>query len=219
MNITRREAVLGTVALALTGLGEMAYHLVSPVDPSMDAKTAVASATADLSAMKLASWLDLGIMFYTPALIVLGLVAGARSGRLAWVGTVIGGVAALIGTGYLFASDVLVVEAAKGKLSVDGYDAYLNNPVVSTAVPIYLVGFVLAMVLLGIALARSGSVPTWAGVLLPISVVVGVIGSGAGVTLVIVLGDLMLLAVFATCAKAMFASAVSSHEAFEPVRA
>jgi glucan phosphoethanolaminetransferase (alkaline phosphatase superfamily) len=86
-------------------------------------------------------------------------------------------------------------------------------------VPIYLVGFVLAMVLLGIALARSGSVPTWAGVLLPISVVVGVIGSGAGVTLVIVLGDLMLLAVFATCAKAMFASAVSSHEAFEPVRA
>lgn len=204
MSITRREAITGTVILALTGVGELAYHLVSPIDPSMDAKTAVESAAANLSAMELASWFDLAIMFYTPALIVIGLVAGARTGRLAWIGALVGGVSALIGTGYLFASDVLVVEAAKGAMSVDGYAAYLSNPVVSTAVPVYLIGFVLAMVLLGIALARSGAVATWAGVLLPGGFLVGVVGSAAGLTPVIVLGDLMVLAAFAACVKALF---------------
>lgn len=208
--VQRKTAVAGALCLVVGSVGQLAQAAVTPVSSgSATGAQQVARAQAHPGAMKLASWLDLGTPFFVVALVAVAVVAGAAAGsRLAWWGGAVGVATGLPGVAYLLAWDVLLVEGLQGPPPggyAAVYDAYLGNPVVATATLVFLLGHVVSLLLLGIALWRSGAVPRWVGALLAAQPFLEIAGAATAVKPVTLVSYLALVVAFVACARALVA--------------
>jgi hypothetical protein len=200
----RREIVVGVICLVVASAGQLVQYLVTPLGSQTDSAAAnVAKAMAHPTAMHAAAWLDLTILFFLPALVVVASLAGARTTRLGWVASVIAIATTVPGIAYVLAPDVLYVGAAHGDVTARAITSYSDASVVSAATIVFLVGHVLGLLLLGVALWRVGSVPRWAAVCLAASPVLEIAGGATGVRPVGVVAYLLLIAAFGACAAAI----------------
>jgi hypothetical protein len=184
--------------------GQLVQYLVTPLgsESSSTAKN-VAKAVAHPAAMQWATWLDLTILFFLPALVVVAHLARARETRLGWVAAVLAIGTTVPGIAYVLAPDVLYLEAAHGDVSAHAISAYNGAPVVTVATAVFLVGHVLGLILLGVGLWRVGSVPRWAAACLAASPVLEIGGAAANVRPIGVLAYLLLIAAFSSCAAVL----------------
>lgn len=203
----RREIVLSVACLVVGSVGQLAQFLVTPVDSAGTVAENAAAAVAAPGRMAAGAWLDLTILLFVPALVVVGHFAAARTTRLGWVATLIAVATTLPGVAYLLATDVMYVTVARGKVPASAVQAYLDNSVVGVSIGIFLIGHVLGLLLLGIALWRAGRVPRWAGACLALYPFAEFGGTAAGVTAVVVVGYLFLIAAFGACAAALLREA------------
>jgi hypothetical protein len=196
----RWGAIAGVACLAISAVGQLVQYLVTPlVSQGTEPADLVAQAAAHPSAMRLASWLDLAILFLVPAVLVVGRLAGAARSPLAAVATGITFVTTLLGSGYLLATDVLVQPPG----TAAGVAAYLADPVVSTVTLVFLAGHVVGFLLLAVALGRSRAVPVWAAVALGVFPLAEIGGQAIGIRPVSVVAYLLLVVAFGACAAAV----------------
>ena len=201
---TRREIGVAVTCLAVGSVGQLVQYLVSPLGSQESAPAdRIASAVAHPIAMQWAAWLDLTILFFLPALVVVARLAGARTTRLGWVAAVVAIGSTVPWIAYLLAPDVLYLGALHGDVTVKAIEAYNGAAVVTAATVAFLVGHVLGLLLLAVALWRAGSVPRWSAVCLALSPVLEIGGGGAGIRPVVVASYLLLMAAFAACAVAV----------------
>jgi len=200
------RATAGAAALVLSALGELAQYAVAPAHISGGTAAEQVSAIAGQGGrMQLALWLDLLILALIPAVLFLGELAGARRSRLAATGTVIAFVGAL-GAGYLFAADVLVYQASRAQDSagaVEMLSAYEAQGVVVVATVLGVLGTTVGLILLGIALVRSRSVPVWTGVAIAASPVLSIVGEASGVDAIAIVAYALQFVAFTACAYAL----------------
>jgi hypothetical protein len=194
-----REIGVALVCLAMGSVGQLAQLLVTPVSSAGTVTDNAAAAIAAPGRMAAGTWLDLTIVFFVPALMVVGRFAGARTTRLGWVATLIAVGSTLPGVAFLLATDPMYAS----KTPASAIQAYTENPVVGVSTGIFLIGHVLGLLLLGIALWRAGRVPRWAGVCLALYPLAELGGTAAGVTAVAVAGYLLLVAAFGACGAAL----------------
>jgi hypothetical protein len=201
---TRREIGLAVVCLAVGSAGQLVQYVVSPLGgPEAAPADNIARAMAHPTAMEWASWLDLSILFFLPALVVVAWLAGARTTRLGWVAAVVAIGTTVPGLAYLLAPDVLYVAAVHGAVTARAIEASGSVAVVQAATLAFLVGHVLGLLLLAVALWRAGSVPRWAAVCLALSPLLEFGGTAAGSRPVVIAGYVLLTAAFAACAMAV----------------
>lgn len=154
-------------AAAVVG-GPLCYLVggaLSPVAHTTGARTIAANATANpvtntihLVAFILASYL------LPVGAAALAWLAWPRSPRLAAVGGVLG-VAGWLPFSALTALDALAAIMAQSPRSTTDpalYDRFAYGAVMNTYLLVYVVGHLLAYVLIGLALRRAGVVPPWA---------------------------------------------------------
>lgn len=200
----KREIVVAVTCLALGSAGQLAQYLVTPLgSEEASAASNVAKAVAHPTAMQLAAWLDLTILFFLPALVVVASLAGARTTRLGWVASVVAIGTTVPGVAYVLAPDVLYLGAIHGDVTARTITAYNNSGVVTAATIVFLIGHVLGMVLLGVALWRVGSVPRWAAVSLAVSPCLEIGSAAVNVRPLGVVAYLLLMAAFGACAAAV----------------
>ncbi len=201
---SKRETVVAVTCLALGSAGQLVQCVVTPLG-SEDSSAAdnVARAVAHPVAMQWAAWLDLTILFFLPALVVVAYLARARTTRLGWAAAVLAIATSLPGVAYVLAPDVLFAEAAHGHVGAGAIAAYDNSALVTLSSLVFIVGHVLGLILLAVALWRAGSVPRWAAVCLALSPILEVGGQAAAVRPVSVLAYLLLMAAFGACALAV----------------
>ena len=81
----KREIIVAVTCLAVGSTGQLVQYLVTPVSESGSAKDNVAKALAHPAAMQWAAWLDLTILFFLPALVVVAYrPAPGRPGSAGW---------------------------------------------------------------------------------------------------------------------------------------
>jgi hypothetical protein len=199
---SRREVIVAITCLAVGSTGQLVQYLVTPVSEGSSAKGNVAKALAHPAAMQWAAWLDLTILFFLPALVVVAYLARARTSRLGWVAAVLAVGTTVLGIAYVLAPDVLYVGATHGAVTARAIEAYNDASVVGVATIGFLIGHVLGLILLAVALWRAGSVPRWAAVCLGLSPILELAG-GAGLRPAGVLAYLLLMAAFGACAVAL----------------
>jgi putative effector of murein hydrolase LrgA (UPF0299 family) len=200
----KREIVVAVTCLVLGSAGQLAQYLVTPLgSEEASAASNVAKAVAHPTAMQSAAWLDLTILFFLPALVVVASLAGARTTRLGWVASVVAIGTTVPGIAYVLAPDVLYVGAIHGDVTARTITAYNNSGVVTAATIVFLIGHVLGMVLLGVALWRVGSVPRWAAVCLAVSPCLEIGSAAVDVRPLGVIAYLLLMAAFGACAAAV----------------
>jgi hypothetical protein len=202
---SRVRAAAGAAALVISALGELIQFAIAPAHISGgDAAAQVAAVGGQHDRMQLGIWLDVLILAIIPAFLVLGELAGARRSRLAATGTAIGFIGSLF-AGYLLANDVILAAAsdAHGRPgALDVLSAYESSGVVLLATVAGVLGSTVGLVLLGIALVRSRSVPTWVGVLVAATPLLSIAGEASGVEAVAVAAYALQLVAFAACAVA-----------------
>jgi hypothetical protein len=198
------ETVVAVTCLVVGSAGQLVQYLVSPLgSQEAPAASKVARAAAHPSAMQWAAWLDLTILFFLPALVVVSYLAGVRTTRLGWVASVLAIGTTVPGVAYLLATDVLYVGAIHGDVTAQAIAAYNDSGVVTTATVVFLFGHVFGLLLLGVALWRAGSVPRWAAVCLAVSPFLEIAGGVRDVRLLAVAAYLLLMAAFGACAAAI----------------
>jgi hypothetical protein len=203
---TRREVGLGITCLVVGSVGQLVQALVTPVSQGEQSAAAnVAKAVAHPTAMQAAAWLDLSILFFLPALVVVAYLAQARTTRLGWVAAVLAIGTTIPGIAYILAPDVLYAEAAHGRVTASAIDAYTGSGVLTLTTIVFLVGHVLGLILLAVALWRVRAVPVWAAACLGVSPILEVVGS-VGLKPVGVLAYLLLMAAFAACGMSLVRS-------------
>jgi hypothetical protein len=205
--MTTSKLVRWTAGLSLLGAsaGQLAQFLVSPLRQSDSPADQVAAVAAHLSQMRLAILLDLPILLMIPAVLYLGLVAGAATSRLARAGTVLT-FATVLGAGYLLAADIVVYAAAQQSdrpAATAVVSAFTGSGVFSGVAVFYLAGHVVGFALLGIAMYRDGGVPRWAAVALAVWPLFEMGGTAAGVTAIAAAGDALLLLACAAAFRAL----------------
>jgi hypothetical protein len=205
MSSSKVRAAAGAAVLVISALGELAQFVVAPAHISGgDAAAQVAAVGGQHDRMQLGLWLDVLILAVIPAMLVLGELAGARRSRLAATGTTIGFIGALF-AGYLLANDVILAAAsdAGGRPgALDVLSSYESSGVVLLATVAGVLGSTVGLVLLGIALVRARSVPTWAGVSVAAAPLLSIAGEAGGVEAVAVAAYALQLVAFAACAVA-----------------
>jgi len=205
MVASRSRVIAGVLCLVVGSVFQFVQFLVSPMKEADSASSQVAAAVAHPAAMRLAVVLDLPMLLLIPATLFAGWVAGAGRSRLATVGT---GIlfTSFLGAGYLLAQDVVVYAAAQhsvGPVAAQIVSGFENNHALIVIVAIYLVGHVVGSVLLGIALARSGAVPAWAGLALCAWPFAEVAGEASGAAVLAAVGFALLAVAFGACAWAL----------------
>jgi hypothetical protein len=196
---------VGFGCLVLGPLGQLAQYLVTPLKGDATAAEQVAAVAVDLSSMRLALVLDVVVLLIIPAVLFVGVVAGARSSWLAMTGTALAFGGYLSAT-VLVAQDALIYEAARrpdATAAAALVEAYTANGLVSGLLLTYLAAHTIGLILLGIALVRSRAVPVLAGVALAASPVLDIVGFVGGLTVLVVLASALLVAVFAACGVAL----------------
>ena len=200
----RREIGVAVTSLVVGSAGQLVQYLVSPLGSQGEAPAEkIARAVAHPTAMAWAAWLDLTILFFLPALVVVAALAQARTTRLGWVAAVIAIGTTVPGIAYLFAPDVLYLGAAHGDVTAEAIAAYNGAAVVVVSTLVFLAGHVVGLLLLGVALWRTGTVPRWAAVCLALSPFLEIAGGATGLRPVAVAGYVLLIACFAACAAAV----------------
>lgn len=195
----------GVVCLVVGSMAQLAQYLVTPVAPGATAAEQVSQAAAHMSAMRVAVLLDVPLVLIIPAVLYVGMAAGARRSALAAVGTVLAFLP-MLAAEFLLAGDALLVEAARQPdraAAVALVQAYQSNGTVAGLVLFYLAGHLVSFVLLAVALWRARTVPRWAAVALGSSPVVEFIGGGAGVDAVMAVSYALVVAAFGACAVAL----------------
>ncbi len=187
----------------LGSVGQLVQFLVTPVTEGESAAKNVARAVAHPTLMQAGAWLDLAILFFLPALVVVAYMANARTTRLGWIASVITIGTTLPGIAYVVAPDVLYVVAIHGQVSAKGIDAYNNTGIVEVATVVFLIGHVLGLALLAIALWRARSVPRWAALCLAVYPVLEIASGDASLRAAGVVAYLLLIAAFGACANAL----------------
>jgi hypothetical protein len=190
----RREVVVAVICLVLGSVGQLVQFVVTPVSEGESAHP---------TAMQAATWLDLTILFFLPALVVVAYLANARSTRLGWVGAVTAIGTTVPGIAYVLAPDVLLVEAIHGHVTAQGINAYNNSGVVEVATVVFLIGHVLGLVLLAIALWRAGSIPRWAAICLAVYPVLEIASGDSDLRAAGVVAYVLLIAAFGACANTL----------------
>jgi hypothetical protein len=194
---------VAVACLVVGSTGQVLQYVVSPLSQAVSPADNIARAVAHPTAMQWAAWLDLTILFFLPALVVVAALARARTTRLGWVAALVAIGTTVPGVAYLFATDVLYVGALDGEVTAQAIAAYTGGAVVAVATLVFLVGHVLGLVLLAVALWRAGSVPRWSAVCLALSPVLEIGGTVAGIRPVVVVAYLVLVAAFGACAVAV----------------
>jgi len=195
----------GVACLVGGSLAQLVQCLVTPVAQGDSAADQVSQAAGHLSAMRLAVVLDVPLVLIIPAVLYVGVVAGARASRLAAVGTVLVFLPA-VAAEFLLAGDALLYEAARQPdraAATSLVKAYLGNGVIGGLTVVYLIGHVIGFVLLAVALWRVRAVPRWAAVALGLSPVVEIAGAGSGTTAVTAVGYALLVTAFGACAATL----------------
>jgi putative effector of murein hydrolase LrgA (UPF0299 family) len=201
---SKRDTALAVICLTVGSVGQLVQYLVTPLGaPDAPVADNVAKALAHPDAMAAAAWLDLTILFFLPALVVVAALAGARTSRLAWVAGLVAVGTTIVGIAYVLAPDVLYAGAVQGGVTAQAVFAYTESPLVSTATPVFLVGHVLGLVLLAAALWRARAVPRWASVCLGLYPVLEIAGSALDVKPIGIVAYLLLVGAFGACAAAL----------------
>jgi len=196
----------GIVALLGSAIGQLAQYLVAPAHVSGGtAADQVAAVAGHDSRINAAIWLDLPILLVIPAALYLGLVAGARTSRLAATGAAITFVGSL-GAGYLLALDPLIalagrVEPRDGAVAL--VSAYESSAVANVMVVVGVLGTALGYILLGVAMFRTRTVARWVGLAVVVSVVLEVGGQAVGIDAVAVAAYVIRVVAFVMCAAAL----------------
>jgi hypothetical protein len=167
----RTWRIIGAIGLLL-GLGSLL--IVTPLQwawGQASAPTVVASAHPH-------TWALAGVLaVFGPAAWVLGIVAVTALARhRGWVLTTVGGVASILaltcGVGHLALAFGLPADAAAAASSEREVTALLSadsaNPLSTSLLLVFLVGFTIGPILLTIGLRRAGLVPVW----LPVAAVI-----------------------------------------------
>jgi len=207
--MTPRWNVTGAVCLVGASVGALVQYLVTPISEGDSASAQVAAAAAHLTRMRWAVVLDLPILLTIPALLYVGWLAGARSSRLAAIGTGLTFAVALGAVGYLLALDPLLYAAARqpDRAAATGVvSAYLGNGLVTAVVVAYLAGHVVGFVLLAVALRRARAVPVWAAVAMGLWPLAEMAGGAAGARWLAAAGYGLLVVAFGACAAALVRS-------------
>jgi hypothetical protein len=203
--ISTKVRSAGVLCLIGGSVFQLVQFLVSPMKEADDTSKQVSAALAHQTAMSWAQVLDVPLLLLIPAVLFAGGVAGFGRTRLATVGTVIAFVSVL-GAGYLLAQDVVVAAAAHAtdhSTATKVVKAFEHGTAMNIVLAIYLVGHLVGFVLLGIALARSGKVPVWAGVAVCLWPVGEMLGEASRVAPVAAIGFALLVVGFGACAKAL----------------
>lgn len=207
--MTSKWNVTGVVCLVGASVGALVQYLVTPIGEGDSAAAQVAAAAAHLTRMRWAVVLDLPILLTIPALLYLGWLAGARTSRLAAIGTGLTFAVALGAVGYLLALDPLLYAAARqpDRAAATGVVSdYLGNGLVTAVVVAYLAGHVVGFVLLAVALGRARVVPVWAAVAMGVWPLAEMAGGAAGARWLAAAGYGLLVVAFGACAAALVRS-------------
>jgi len=207
--MTSRWTVTGVVCLVGASVGALVEYLVTPIGEGDSASAQVAAAAAHLTRMRWAVVLDLPILLTIPALLYVGWLGGARTSRLATIGTGLTSAVALGAVGYLLALDPLLYAAAlqPDRAAATGVVSdYLGNGLVTAVVVAYLAGHVVGFVLLAVALRRARVVPVWAAVAMGLWPLAEMAGGAAGARWLAEAGYGLLVVAFGACAAALVRS-------------
>jgi hypothetical protein len=156
-------ASAGVVCLVVGPTALLGQALLTPVRAGGDAADQVADVASDLPAMRWALLLDAPLLLFVPAILSVGVVAGARQSRTAAVGAGLGFMGSLAAV-FLLANDFLLCEAATshepGAIAL--VDDYQHNVLFGAMLVLYVSGQLIGCALLAIALWRRRAVPRWA---------------------------------------------------------
>ena len=206
MNSSTSRAMTGALVLMTGAAAELTQYVIMPVHlANGDAADQVAAVAGHADRMQVSLWLDLPVLLMIPAVLVLGMLAGARTSRLAALGTTI----AFVGTltaGFLLGNDVLIYLASKATnptAATDLLAAYESFAVVVLATTVTVLGTSIGLILLGVALLRSRIIPRWAAVVLIAAPVLSVFGEASGTTAMAICGHAAQLVAFAAAAYAL----------------
>jgi len=157
--------VLWTVA-ALLPLGPAAIavlRLVLPYYTAGDAAATLAAVEANPGRQSAVIWLAyLGVLTLVPGLFAAAAICRAAAPRMTTWAIALS-VPGYLSLGMLVGYDQLLWSVAKTELSTPDALAVLDttHPAVDVSVGVFVLGHVVGTVLLGLALLRSGRVPTW----------------------------------------------------------
>jgi len=197
----------GACVLLASAIGQLAQYVVAPAHVSSGtAADQVAALAGHGSRIELSIWLDLLILLVIPAALYLGLLAGAKTSKLATVGTAVT-FAGSLGAGYLLALDPLIYFASQTTDhagAVELLSAYESSGIVTFMVIAGVLGTTLGYVLLGIAMIRTRRMPIWVGASVAAAAVLEIAGQGAGVEAVAIAAYCLRLAAFGACAVALY---------------
>jgi hypothetical protein len=134
-----------------------------------------------LAAVSSPNWVPAHLVYWVSVLLLhLGLVGlyarqAEQTGRLGLVGFVLAFIGtALVGSILVFASTILPLIAAEAQAI---FDRAARPP--DFLLPVFILGFGLGWILLGVATMRAGVLPRWSGLLLIIGVTLFMISEGA----------------------------------------
>jgi hypothetical protein len=159
-------AAWGVALLLPVGPAAIAVlRLILPYYTESDSSGMVAAVDADPGQQSAVLWLTyVGILTLVPGLIAAAQVCRDAAPRLtAWaLGLAVPGYLSL---GMFVGSDHLLWSASDAGLSKADSVALLDatHPSIDVALGVFVLGHVIGTVLLGLALLRSGRIPTWAG--------------------------------------------------------
>jgi hypothetical protein len=221
VDISKARAAVGAVTLVAGAIAELAQYVAAPAHISGgSAADQIAAVGGNFGRMQVGLWLDVLILvFYIPAMLFLGRVAGSRHSRFAGVATVLAFVGSLFG-GYLLANDVVLYAAAKQEGrpgAAEVLSAFESNGVLLFAVVMGVLFAYLGVVLLGIALIRVRTVPVWAGACVAAAPLLSVAGEATEVGAIAVAGYAVQLIGFTMCAFALVKHGARPAAATKPV--
>jgi hypothetical protein len=193
---------LQALCLVLGPLGAVLVEVVTPTGDG-NAATSVAQAAAHHGAMRLTLVGDgLGLLL-APAVLIVAGIARPAAPRIAEVA----GTVAFVGYSCLLSVisvDALLDVAASQPnraAAVSMVDEFTSNGLITATLAVYLIGSLLGLILLGIALWRSGVVPRWAALAVAVEPAFEIADHAVGIgSLAGAAGYLLVTGAFAVCA-------------------
>jgi hypothetical protein len=173
-HLARQRGPISLPVALLMPVGPLAIALLRFLLPYYTASTNTAMAADVASAQGRESavlWLGyIGMLTLVPGVLALAHLTRAAAPRLTAWGTGLA-VAGYLSLGGLLASDHILWSGASAHAGTSTTTAFLDHahPTIGIQLGVFVVGHVIGTVLLGIALYRSGRVPSWAGIALAVS--------------------------------------------------
>ena len=201
MNVRAVSIHFGAAALVIGPLGLVLSSLFQVASDDDSVSASLAKIAAHPSGEHAVIICDLLVAFMVPAVLYLMRLAGPRAPRLALAGGAVSFAAWMAGLYAVGASDLLYYHAAQspdraGAVSL--VQALTSDGIFVLPEILFVVGHMVGMLLLGIALWRSGAVPRWAAALVGLAPIAQVPVHDSGVGSAVAYG--LLLIGMAACA-------------------